>query len=188
MRPTTAVRGRPRLPGIRPCLAIAAATVPLTVGAGGTGCAPSNAALRKIAQDEQIQLGTPERAGDWPYWPASLEFLPLSRSITTQAVSGRSLELYLECLDADGHGTRACGHLVLELNCPSAEPTTQRLTIDLTDATTNRQRWDEVTASYRLDVPAPFDRPPEVGTEIDCRAILFSKDGKTPTATTRVKW
>jgi hypothetical protein len=45
-----------------------------------------------------------------------------------------------------------------------------------------------VTASYRLDVPAPFDTPPESGSDIDCRIILFAVDGSTPTATIRVSW
>ncbi len=152
------------------------------------GCAPTNAALRKIADSEQIQLGSPERAGDWPYWPQSLRFLTLSRSIPSTAIGGRSLELYVECLDADGHTTKASGHLVLELTCPTAEPNTRRLTINLSEAKTNRERWDEVTSSYRLDVPTPFDRPPEAKTDIDCRVILFSTDGRTPTATMRVQW
>jgi hypothetical protein len=163
-----------------------------TVGSLGlafaAGCVPSNAALRAIAQDEQIPLGSAKQAGEWPFWPNSVRFLPLCRSVSSASIGGRSLELFVECLDVDGHNTKASGHLVLELTCSGAVPPSRRLTLDLTDPITNRTLWDPVTASYRLDVPAPFDTPPESGSDIDCRIILFAVDGSTPTATIRVSW
>lgn len=157
-------------------------------GCLATGCAPSNTALRIIAKDEQIPLGSPDRAGDWPFWPVSVQFLPLSRSVDSKAVGGRSLELFVECLDANGHTTKGAGHFLIELNCLTAVPPSTRLTIDLTDLDTNRARWDEVTGSYRFDLAAPFETPPAAGTDVDCRVILFASDGRTPTATTRIKW
>jgi hypothetical protein len=175
------------VPRLLPRLVLAGAAVGLGLGPTN-GCAPSNTALRAIAESEQIPLGSADRAGDWPFWPATVRFFPLSRSVPSAAAGGRSLELFVECLDADGHTTKASGHLVLELACPSAVPPSRRMVIDLTDPAMNRDRWDEVTDSYRIDIPAPFDAPPESGIEIDCRVILFAADGSTPTATTRLKW
>lgn len=187
MRPAASDHVRRPIPGNLPCFArLAAAGTLVAVLAGG--CGPSGASLRAIADNEQIPLGSPKQAGDWPFWPVSVRLLPLCRSVASTAVGGRSLELFVECLDVDGNTTRASGHLMLEMTCSTATPTTRRMTLDLTDRTTNRERWDDVTGSYRLLVAAPFETPPELGTDIDCRVILFAADGSMPTATTRVKW
>lgn len=187
MRRDAVDRVRRSIPGIHSRLARVAVAGSLGVIVAG-GCGPTGASLRAVAESEQIPLGSPEQAGDWPFWPVSIRFLPLSRTVASGAIGGRSVELFVECLDVDGNTTRASGHLVLELTCPKAVPSTRRLTIDLTDPTTNRERWDDVTSSYRLVLAAPFDTPPETGTEIDCRVILFAADGSTPTVTSRVKW
>lgn len=151
-------------------------------------CGPSKPDLAKIAESEQIQLGSPEKAGDWPFWPVTVRFLDLSRSVASLAVGGRSLELYVEFLDASGHTTKAHGVLVVELTCPTAEPTSTRLKIDLTSGQAQTNTWDEITGSYRLSIAAPFTVPPADRTAIDCRAILFATDGRTPTATTQIAW
>jgi hypothetical protein len=187
MRPAVSDGRLCPIPGIRPRTACIAAAVGLGWTVAG-GCTPANPTLRTIADSEQIPLGSADQAGAWPFWPTSVRFLALSRSISSAAAGGKSLELFIECLDVDGHSTKALGYLVVELNCPSAVPTSRRMSIDLTDAVGNRSRWDEVTDSYRIDIPAPFDTPPEPGVEFDCRVILFATDGSTPTATTRLTW
>ena len=152
------------------------------------GCGPAKPDLAKIAASEQIQLGSPEKAGDWPFWPTTLRFLDLSRSVASPAVGGQSLELYVECLDASGDTTKAHGVLVIELTCPTAEPTSTRFKIDLTSTEAQANSWDEITGSYRLWIAAPFAVPPPKDASIDCRAILFATDGRTPTATTSIPW
>jgi len=125
--------------------------------------------------------GTRTRTGEtvgWPYWPTSMSIHPLTR-LVTHADSGRTLiEARIEFLDRDGHTTRACGQLRLDVHDFSGDFLSGSIAsweMDLRDPVTNRRRYDDVTRTYLFLLEPKVGQLPE---KPELRAYFLSADGR----------
>jgi hypothetical protein len=155
------------------------------------GCAFTPGEVSRVADDEKIELGAEEGRGAWLFWPTSIRILPLTRLArgdATNASPAATIEVRVEALDTTGEPTRAVGTFIIAVECPNAEPSTQRFKIELASLKAHSERFDQVTDTYRFDVTPQWTTPPERGTKVNLKVILYGADGATPTATAAVTW
>lgn len=113
-------------------------------------------------------LGVGELA--WPFRPVAMSFHPLSRADSIDADT--TLLLRIDFLDADGDPVKAIGSLEVEVETPTAVPTSRRWSFDLTDRAENRAHFDPVTLAYRLRLVSPWEVPPKPGDRVRLRGRL----------------
>lgn len=143
---------------------VAACCLAGCAGPDGAGGAGADALTGEIAR--------------WPYWPTSMRVHPLTR-LVTHADSGRTvIEARIEFFDRDGHTTKACGQLRIDLHDFSGDLPTGAIAsweMDLRDQVTNRQRYDDVTRTYLFPLDTELGQLPE---KPELRAYFLSADGR----------
>lgn len=156
------------------------------------GCAFQQGEISALGDDEQIELGSSENRGAWPFWPTAIRILPLTRLARTDGaidpVTAPTIEIRVEAMDSTGEPTRAVGIFVVSVDAEGAVPATQRWKIDVRTAETHSQRFDTVTDTYRFDLTPTWTTPPARGTKVNLKVVLFGTDGATPAASATVTW
>jgi hypothetical protein len=144
----------------------------LLIICGVAGCAAPLSADR-VGVDPETGEPVP-----WPYWPTGMRIHPLSR-LVTNTDSGRTvIEVRIEFVDRDGHTSRACGQLRIDLHDASTTFPTQPVAtweMDLRDLGINRRRYDDVTRTYLFPLDTEVDSLPE---QPELRAYFLSADGR----------
>ncbi|MDY7110271.1 MAG: hypothetical protein SYC29_16705 [Planctomycetota bacterium] len=144
----------------------------LLIACVAAGCAGPHGADR-IGVDADTGEPVP-----WPYWPAGMRIHPLSRLVRDGESGQTVIEARIEFVDRDGHTSRACGQLRIDLHdATAAFPAGPVVTweMDLRDLATNRRRYDDVTRTYLFPLDTevdPFPQQPEL------RAYFLSADGR----------
>ena len=98
----------------------------------------------------QKQIG-PKRAANWAYAPNTVAVHQLSRIRTNPDPSKATIVVHVEFLDGDGFACRGVGELFVEIVSASGK-TTDTKAFDLRDAATNRELFDAVTRTYRIEL------------------------------------
>lgn len=186
---------------MRRCWRVAIAL--LLAGPGGSiaGCRGSGetwtARPHEPSNGESSAAGALAESTAWPYAPASMRVHPLTRrvdstsgaslpSASADAASRTDLEVRIECLDSDGHETRAIGSLVIELVGGGARWTVGP--IDLSDAEINRRIFEGTTRTYRVGVAMPQEASLETGTVLSIEARLRLPEGRVLEASFELPW
>ncbi len=156
------------------------------------GCGFQQGEISRLADDEQIELGSSENRGAWPFWPTAIRILPLTRLARTDGAAdpetAPTVEIRVEAMDATGEPTRAVGIFVVSVEADDAVPTTQRWKIDVRTAETHSQRFDTVTDTYRFDLTPTWTTPPVRGSKVNLKVVLYGTDGSTPAASATITW
>jgi hypothetical protein len=192
----TRTRTRSKLRSVWSRLLLAAVLPSLSL-AGCTG--RSHEAIR-IANEESIELGSPEARGAWPHWPTSIRILPLTKVARSPAGGGAAtapaaddaaavpIEIRVEALDDAGISTRAVGTFVVTVVAAGAEPSSQRWKFDCATAAAHSARYDSVTDTYRFTVTPAWTTPPALGATIELSVVLYGADGAMPSASATLRW
>lgn len=143
--------------------------------------------LQAIAMDEGISPASTEGAGAWLFWPATIRVHRLT-SITRDDSGAPAVDLRVEALDRLGESTRAVGTFVVELSAVGADPVTTRWRVEIGSLEAHRARFDPVTDTYRFEIAPSWRRPPEAGSALALRVILFAADGSMLEATANLRW
>ncbi len=102
---------------------------------------------------------------EWPYAPASIRVHPLSRML------GRgSVEVRVECLDAEGDAVKSIGMLKVHLGDGAGAV---HVEADLNDRGVHNLDWDAVLRDYRLVVPVPDEFACPSGSSLPVRVELL---------------
>lgn len=109
---------------------------------------------------------------EWPYWPLSMRFHPLTRFVESEQENLTLLEARLEFADRDDDISKCYGVVTLRLyDLPVLGESGELLSsweVDLRDLETNRGHFDDITQTYliRLEVET---------TKLTERMELFAK-------------
>jgi uncharacterized protein YceK len=97
----------------------------------------------------QKQIG-PKNAANWAYAPNTIALHNLSRIRSGEDMPEAKLILHIAFLDGDGFACRGIGELQIEIVSASGKSTdTKRF--DLRNEVTNRDLFDAVTRTYRIE-------------------------------------
>ena len=99
----------------------------------------------------QKQIG-PKRAANWAYAPNTITLHNLSRIRSGEKAGNAKIILHVAFLDGDGFACRGLGELQIEINSASGK-TTDTKRFDLRNEETNRELFDAVTRTYRIELP-----------------------------------
>jgi hypothetical protein len=112
------------------------ATVLLTVAMFFCGCSST-----------PKQVG-PKLTEQWAYAPNSIHIHPLSRIRITESEDA-TIIVHISLLDGDGFACRGIGILTVKATTPSGDFLSEKI-VDLQEAATNREHFDQVTRTYRV--------------------------------------
>lgn len=152
------------------------------------GCASPPGDIVAVANDQGIELGSPEHAGAWLFWPASIRIHPLTTVARPTDGSPASIDLRVEAMDSLGEPTRAVGTFVVTIRAGGAKPSESRWKIAVDSLDAHRKRFDPVTETYRFAIAPTWDVVPDGGTELTVEVTLYSADGNAPKASSTVMW
>ena len=127
---------------------------------------------------------TPESLADdaslrWPYRPADMRIHPLTRLVTDEDGRYTQIETRIELFDIEGHTTKGCGRLRIDLHAVEGGIVSAALmtwNLDLRDPTFNRERYDVVTRTYLFGLePDPGETIPD---QPALKAYYLTGDGR----------
>lgn len=116
----------------------------------------------------------------WPYWPISMRFHPLTRFVIDRDTSNLTLETRVEFADRDGDVCRAYGEVRVRLfevfSTGDSGEKLQEWNIDLRELDRNRDHFDVVTRTYlfRLEVDPELLIP-----RMELHGRYISEDGRS---------
>lgn len=122
----------------------AAAVLGVGLGAMPGGCAGTDKPTHLVGHLD-------ENDPRWPYWPRELRIHPLTRLVVDAEQKPLYIEARIEFLDPEGHTSKACGELRLEIHDAGVRQSVEPLVwerMDLGDLEFNHRYFDEITRTY----------------------------------------
>lgn len=98
----------------------------------------------------------PRRDLEWPWWPASMRIVDLTRVGRPDADGVRPIEVRILFEDAGGLPVRACGDLVVSIRRANEPDDPVVVEIDLEDPTVSLDMFEDVTGCYLVPVEVDF--------------------------------